>query len=158
MAVTVIHLAAYPGCRKLERGCTSTEIALCIGGDTPTRTVHTASFGEITTAVASFGKDVLAANPDASFIIMVDVAKGQRKPRGFYVADNAKQFGRKRSCAATSTMTPSTASLSRRQVRQRPEPRKAGARTADQKPCRSRLPGSRARAAPITGPAQRPLP
>ena len=93
MVVTLIHLAAYPGCRKVERGCISTQIALCIGGDTPTRTVCTASFGEITTAVASFGKDVLAANPDASFLITVSVARGQRKPRGFDAADKAGQFG-----------------------------------------------------------------
>ena len=93
MAVTNIRLAAYPGRKKVEHGYSSTQIALCIGSGTPTRTVHTASLAEITTAVATFGKDVLAANPDTSFIIMVDVAKGQRKPRGFDAADNARQFG-----------------------------------------------------------------
>ena len=93
MTVTIIHLAAYPGRRNVEHGYTSTEIAFCIGGGTPTRTVHASSFGEITTAVANFGKDVVAANPEASFIIMVNVAKGQRKPRGFDAADKAKQFG-----------------------------------------------------------------
>ena len=93
MAVTTIRLVAYPARKKVERGHTSTQIALCIGSGTPTRTVHTASLGEITTAVAIFGHDVLAANPGASFLIMVDVAKGHRKPRGFDAADNAKQFG-----------------------------------------------------------------
>lgn len=93
MAVTTIRLSANPGRKKVEHGYSSTEIAFCIGGGTPTRTVHVSSLGEITTAVANFGKDVLAANPDASFIILVSVAKGQRKPRGFDAADKARQFG-----------------------------------------------------------------
>ena len=93
MAVTTIRLSAAPGRKKVEHGYTSTEISLCIGGATPTRTVQVSSLGEITTAVASFGKDVIAANPEASFIVSVSVTKVQRKPRGFDAADNAQQFG-----------------------------------------------------------------
>lgn len=93
MAVTTLRLSAAPGRKKVDRDYTSTEISLCFGGDTPRRTVHVSRLEEITTAVASFGKDVLVAKTEASFIITVSVAKGQRKPRGFDAADKAKQFG-----------------------------------------------------------------
>jgi hypothetical protein len=93
MTVTTIRLSANPGRKRVEHGYSSTEIAFRIGGSTPTRTVHVSSLGEISTAVAHFGKDVLAANPEASFILLVSLAKGQRKPRGFDAADKTRQFG-----------------------------------------------------------------
>ena len=44
--------------------------------------------------MAEFGRDVLAANPDASFEISVAMPKGQRKPRGFDDAEKVGTFGR----------------------------------------------------------------
>ncbi|MBI0538237.1 hypothetical protein D9599_21980 [Roseomonas sp. KE2513] len=43
--------------------------------------------------MAEFGRDVLSANPGASFDISVSMAKGQRKPRGFDAAEKAGTFG-----------------------------------------------------------------
>ena len=47
----------------------------------------------ISEAVAAFGRDVLAANPEASFDISVTMARSQRKPRGFDAAEKAGTFG-----------------------------------------------------------------
>lgn len=93
MAIITIRLAAYPGRKNVERGCTSTEIALSLGGSTPTRTLQIARLDDITRAVAAFGGDLRKADPEASFAISVNVAKGQRKPRGFDAADKANKFG-----------------------------------------------------------------
>lgn len=93
MAVTTIRLAAYPGRKNVECGCTSTEIAFALGGSTPTRTMQIARLDDITCAVAAFGGDLRKADPEASFMISVNVAKGQRKPRGFDAADKANEFG-----------------------------------------------------------------
>jgi hypothetical protein len=93
MAVTTIRLAAYPGRKNVERGYTSTEIALSIGGSTPTRTLQIARLEDITRAVAAFGGDLRKADPEASFAISVSVANGHRKPRGFDAADKANEFG-----------------------------------------------------------------
>ncbi|MBI0536934.1 hypothetical protein D9599_15285 [Roseomonas sp. KE2513] len=92
MATTSITLSAYPGRRVREGGCISTQIGLCIGGGSPQRRLAVEGLGGITRAVAEFGRDVLAANPDASFDIFVSMAKGQRKPRGFYDAEKAGTF------------------------------------------------------------------
>lgn len=93
MANTSIILSAYPGRRVREGGCTSTQIRLCIGGGAPQRRLAAEGLGGITRAVAEFGRDVLAANPGASFDISVSMAKGQRKPRGFDDAEKAGTFG-----------------------------------------------------------------
>ncbi|MHB0668457.1 Hypothetical protein HVPorG_03895 (plasmid) [Roseomonas mucosa] len=93
MATTSIILSAYPGRRIREGGCTSTQIGLCIGGGAPQRHLAVEGLGGITLAVAQFGRDVLAANPGASFDISVGMAKGQRKPRGFDDAEKAETFG-----------------------------------------------------------------
>ncbi|MCG7353735.1 XF1762 family protein [Roseomonas mucosa] len=65
---------------------------LCIGGGTPQRHLAVEGLGGITRAVAEFGRDVLAANPGASFDIFINMAKGQRKPRGFDDAEKAGTF------------------------------------------------------------------
>ena len=94
MAVsTNIVLSAYPARRTREAGYTSTQIGLCIGGGAPQRRLAVVGLAGITGAVAEFGRDVLAANPDASFEISVSMAKGQRKPRGFDDAEKAGTFG-----------------------------------------------------------------
>lgn len=95
MATTSIILSAYPGRRVREHGYISTEIGLCIGGGTPQRRLAVEGLTGITRAVAEFGRDVLAANPGASFDISVTMAKGQRKPRGFDDAEKAGTFGHK---------------------------------------------------------------
>ena len=93
MANTSIILSANPGRRVREHGCTSTQIGLCIGGGAPQRRLSVEGLGGITRAVAEFGRDVLAANPGASFDISVSMAKGQRKPRGFDDAEKAGTLG-----------------------------------------------------------------
>jgi hypothetical protein len=93
MAVTTIRLTAYPGRRNVECGCTSTEIAFSIGGSTPTRTIQIARLDDITCAVAAFGGDLRKADPEPSFTISVNLAKGQRKPPGFDAAHKADAFG-----------------------------------------------------------------
>jgi len=45
---------------------------------------------DIRAAVADFGKEVHAANPEASFYVSVSIAKGSRKPNGYDAANNAK--------------------------------------------------------------------
>ena len=91
MATINIVLSAYPGHRVREVGCSWTSIG--IGGNTPTRRLAVQGLGGITEAVSAFGRDVLAANPGASFDISVGMAKGQRKPRGFDDAEKAETFG-----------------------------------------------------------------
>lgn len=93
MATTNIVLSAYPGRRIREPGYTSTEIGLCVGGGSPQRPLAVEGLGGITRAVAEFGRDVLAANPGASFAISISMARGQRKPRGFDDAKKAGTFG-----------------------------------------------------------------
>ena len=91
MATINIVLSAYPGHRVREVGCSWTSIG--IGGNTPTRRLAVQGLGGITEAVSAFGRDVLAANPEASFAISVTMASGQRKPRGFDDAERAGTFG-----------------------------------------------------------------
>ena len=67
--------------------------SLSISGSTPTRTLQIARLDDITRAVAAFGGDLRKADPEASFAISVNVAKGQRKPHGFDAADKANGFG-----------------------------------------------------------------
>ena len=93
MASTSIILSAYPGRRVREGSCTSTQIGMCIGGGAPQRRLAVEGLGGITRPVAEFGRDVLTANPGASFDISVTMAKGQRKPRGFDDAEKAGTFG-----------------------------------------------------------------
>lgn len=91
MATINIVLSAYPGHRVREVGCSWTSIG--IGGNAPTRRLAVQGLGGITEAVSAFGRDVLAANPEASFAISVTMASGQRKPRGFDDAERAGTFG-----------------------------------------------------------------
>ena len=91
MATINIVLSAYPGRRVREAGCSWTSIG--IGGGTPTRRLAIQGLGGITEAVAAFGRDVVAANPEASFDISIAMASGQRKPRGFDDAERAGTFG-----------------------------------------------------------------
>ena len=93
MATINIVMSAYPGRRVREVGCSWTSIGIGIGGGTPTRRLAVQGLGGITEAVSAFGRDVLAANPGASFDISVGMAKGQRKPRGFDDAEKAETFG-----------------------------------------------------------------
>ena len=93
MATTNIILSAYPGHRVRENGYTSTVIGLSVGGGSPQRRLTVEGLGGITRAVAEFGRDVLAANPGASFDISISIAKGQRKPRGFDDTGKAGTFG-----------------------------------------------------------------
>lgn len=93
MATINIVLSAYPGRRVREVGCSWTSIGIGIGGGTPTRRLAVQGLGGITEAVSAFGRDVLAANPEASFVISVTMASDQRKPRGFDDAERAGTFG-----------------------------------------------------------------
>lgn len=48
---------------------------------------------QVAAAVRAFGERVRAEHPDASFTILLRVAKGQRKPPGYDAAEKAGAFG-----------------------------------------------------------------
>ena len=87
MPATIL-LSAYPG-RRVPGG---RQLALCIGKRVPQRRLDVTDLPGVIEAVAAFGRDVLAANPGASFEVSARVVAG-RKPRGFDAADRADGFG-----------------------------------------------------------------
>lgn len=57
-------------------------------------TVHNIkTVADIRTAVGAFGAKVAEAHPDESFMIVVILGRGSRKPAGFDAADNKNGFG-----------------------------------------------------------------
>ena len=87
MPATII-LSAYPG-RRVSGG---RQVAMCIGERVPQRGLDVTDLPGVIEAVATFGRDVLAANPGASFEVSARVVAG-RKPRGFDATDGADGFG-----------------------------------------------------------------
>jgi hypothetical protein len=87
MPATII-LSAYPG-RRVSSG---RQIAMCIGERVPQRRLEVTDLLGVIEAVTIFGRDILAANPGASFEVSARVVAG-RKPRGFDAADRANGFG-----------------------------------------------------------------
>lgn len=92
MPVTVT-LSTVPGTLTRERGYTSKTIEL-FGPSLAMETIGTVStVPDIKAAVARFGGEVRAEHPDASFYVLVRLAKGHRKPNGYDAASKHNGFG-----------------------------------------------------------------
>ena len=94
MSTTQIDLCAVPARRmRGAGGYSGLEVVLTLGAKAPRRRCAVDGLAGVARAVAEFGRDVRAANPDASFKVSVSMARGQRKPRGFDKAEQAGVFG-----------------------------------------------------------------
>ena len=92
MPVTVA-LATVPGKLTREDSYTSKTIEL-FGPSLAAETLTAVStVPDIKAAVARFGAKVRAAHPDASFYVLVRLAKGHRKPNGYDAAARRNGFG-----------------------------------------------------------------
>lgn len=92
MAATVT-LSTVPGTLTRERGYTSKTVEL-FGPSLATEAgIAVSTVPDIAAAVARFGARVRVEHPDASFYILVRLAKGHRKPNGFDVASKHNGFG-----------------------------------------------------------------
>ena len=92
MPVT-ITLSTVPGKLTRERGYTSKAIEL-FGRSLATEVgIAASTVPDIAAAVARFGGRVRAEHPDASFYILVRLAKGHRKPNGYDAASKHNGFG-----------------------------------------------------------------
>ncbi|MDU7519859.1 MAG: hypothetical protein E7K72_00460 [Roseomonas mucosa] len=93
MPSTCIVLLALPGRLVRHGGTVSSQVGLRAEGGTPVRHCAVKGLEGIAAAVAGFGRDVLAANPEASFEIAVLMDRRQPKPRGFDGAELAGRLG-----------------------------------------------------------------
>ncbi len=92
MPVT-ITLSTAPGKLTREDGYTAKTIEL-LGCSLANETITAIStVPDIAAAVARFGAQVRADHPDASFLVLVRLPKGQRKPSGFDTASKHNGFG-----------------------------------------------------------------
>ena len=88
-----ITLRTVPGRLEKHRGYIS-RILEPFGPSLGTETLEVeAKISVIATAVANFGKFISDAHPDASFGIVVNLKRGQRKPDGFDAAYDRNGFG-----------------------------------------------------------------
>ncbi|MHB0667102.1 hypothetical protein [Roseomonas mucosa] len=93
MSTTQIDLCALPARRVREAGYSGLEIHFTISTKKPQRRCVVAGVAGVARAVAEFGREVQAVNPEASFKVLITMVRGQRKPRGFDKAEQAGVFG-----------------------------------------------------------------
>ena len=92
MPVT-ITLSTVPGKLTREDGYTSKTVEL-FGPSLAAETLTAVStVSDIKAAVGRFGAKVRAAHPDASFYVLVRLARGHRKPNGYDAAASRNGFG-----------------------------------------------------------------
>ena len=91
MPVT-IKLTTMPATKEQHRGYMTTTINL-FGPSLGLEQVTVQRTDQVAAAVRAFGERVRAEHPDASFKILLRVAKGQRKPPGFDAAAKVGAFG-----------------------------------------------------------------
>ena len=85
-------LSAYPAWRYRDSLGSST-ISLPMQRLGSSQRIEARNLPEISTAVASFGKQIAAEHPDTSFSIAVLIGRGSRKPNGFDNAHNRGALG-----------------------------------------------------------------
>lgn len=95
--MATIIMSAIPGHREPASGSGFSVTVLEIMGE---RLGHdhgeARSLDQINTLVEGFGKRVAEQHPERSFLVLVSVAKGSRKPSGFDAADKRDGFGQDR--------------------------------------------------------------
>lgn len=86
-----IILSAHPARRYERESLTGTQIEY---GQkvVPSVCIEARTVPEIAEQARAFGASVFTAAPRVSFLVSVQMARGERKPRGFDVADRAGQF------------------------------------------------------------------
>ncbi|MBB2199891.1 hypothetical protein HLH44_21125 [Gluconacetobacter sp. 1c LMG 22058] len=86
-----IILSAHPARRYERESLTGTQIEY---GQkvVPSVCIEARTVPEIAEQARAFGASVFTAAPRVSFLLSVQVARGERKPRGFDVADRAGHF------------------------------------------------------------------
>jgi hypothetical protein len=91
MAAT-ITLTAVPGHIEQHAGYSTKTVEIC-GRELARTTKPVATVGDVRDAVRAFGTAIRARDPQGSFAILVGVRRGDRKPRGFDVAQRGNGFG-----------------------------------------------------------------
>ena len=89
---TTIQLTTMPGTKECSRGYQTSTLDL-FGPSLGSEDVIIHRATDVPPAVKRFGERIRAANPDASFKIIVRVRKGQRKPSGYDAAEKRGAFG-----------------------------------------------------------------
>lgn len=92
MPITVT-LSTVPGKLTREDGYTTKTIELFGRSLANEIIIAISTVPDIAAAVARFGTQVRADHPDASFLVLVRLAKGHRKPSGFDTASKHNGFG-----------------------------------------------------------------
>ena len=92
MPVT-ITLSTVPGKLTREDSYTSKTIELFDPSLATETLTGVSTVSNIKAAVARFGARVRAAHPDASFYVLVRLARGHRKPNGYDAAASRNGFG-----------------------------------------------------------------
>lgn len=92
MPVT-ITLSTIPGKLTREDGYITKTVELFGRSLTNETTTTISTVPDIEAAVARFGALARAEHPDASFLVLVRLAKGHRKPNGFDTALRRNGFG-----------------------------------------------------------------
>jgi hypothetical protein len=88
--VTTIILDTIPSHHERTPGGTHTVIVYQIGGERLSQRISVAvkTLDDIRAAVQAYGNQVAAVHPDKSFVVVITMAKGCRKPKGFDAADD----------------------------------------------------------------------
>jgi len=89
---TTIRLTTMPG--KIQKGRVFDALVLDLFG--PSLGCEEITIGkaqEVAPALKRFGDQIRSEHPDASFKVIITVAKGNRKPTGFDAAQQSGAFG-----------------------------------------------------------------
>ena len=87
-----IHLSALPGHIEHDDRGRSKTVEL-LGREFGRETVCISTVAGLHDAVQAFGARVRAVHPDASFMVLISVRAGDRKPRGYDAAYLGNGFG-----------------------------------------------------------------
>jgi hypothetical protein len=91
MPATII-ITVVPGHLEAGRGYTSKVVEI-LGWELGSDRKLIRTVADARAEIAAFGERVRNAYPDASFAILVSVARGDRKPRGFDAAHRNGELG-----------------------------------------------------------------
>ena len=89
---TPITLTTVPGTLEQGRGYVMKTVDL-FGPSLDTDRITVQRTADIAPAVRRFGERVRAVHPDASFKVLLRIAKGERKPSGYDAAQKTGAFG-----------------------------------------------------------------
>ena len=107
---TSITLTTVPGTLEQGRGYVMQSIDL-FGPSLDTERIAVQRTADIAPAVRRFGERVRALHPDASFKVLLRIAKGERKPSGYDAAQKTGAFGQDAYMRMTESREATLASL-----------------------------------------------